>query len=287
MSFLHDFPWTSEYDGDLSWLIREYKRLGENVDDLSKRVKTLEDLYASIPEEIAKATTEMQNKVNQVIAEMRLTVNTQLAEIRAYVNSEIADAKEQIAALQADVAAKIAAWQKQFDEMTAKLNELYVKLNSFVRDEIESMKLWVKGYVAHINRTWPPVMDPTDSKVEDLQTVLYHMYNYLSFGIPVYEFDALDMPVQEFDDRQIPVACFDRWGKFLFRDWSCCRMQSPFTGEIVPISDVVLRLTRLHQNGVTAGEFDSKEIVVQTFDEKEVTAYDFDWTSVWFDELTA
>lgn len=279
--YLHDFPFTTTYDGELGWLIREYKRIGEHLNDLEARVKTLEELYKSIPDEIAKATAQMQAQVNASIAQMQSLLNQSLADMNSKVDTALAGINSRMDAVEA----QIANWKIEFDAMIVQMNQLYEKLNDYVENEVFLMKAWVRAYVKEWAVKNPYITDPTDGKLEDIQTVVYHMYNYLGFGIPAMEFDALSMTAQEFDDRKIPAHCLDRWGKFLFRDYQCCRMQSPFTGEKVPVQEVVLALARLHQNAVTAGEFDDSNLEVETFDTKNVTAYDFDWTSVWFDEL--
>lgn len=285
MSYLADFPHTTDYDQDLGWLIRNYKMLVDACKDLQARVKTLEELYDSIPDEIAKGLQQMQNQLNQAIANMQLMITTQLAEMRAEVDQAISDANDRMDALEAEITAKLNAWEIQFNAMVEKLNALYKTLSDYVDARVNYMQAWVKAYLEQWAQEYPYLIDPTDGKFEPLQEILFHMYNDLGFGIPAYQFDALEMSAQEFDDRKIPARCLDRWGRLLFRDWQCCRMQSPFTGEKVPISEVVLGLARLHQNAVTAGEFDDADLDVEMVDEKNVTAYDWDWTSVWFDEI--
>lgn len=287
MSYLTDFPSTKYYDVDLGWLIKKYCYLMDKAEDLTERVHRLEELYDFIPDAIKQATEEMKQQVNAAIAEMQTTVNAQLAEMRNLLDSEIRDVNQRVNALVADVNQRLDQWQVQIDDMLAKMQTLYVQISQYVDNRVAYMQAWVEAYVKGWSTKLPPMVCPADGHTEDLQTILWHMYNDLAFGIPVYELDALNITCQELDDMQIPVACLDRWGKVIFANYKCCYMQSPFTGEYVPISDVVLRLTRLHQNGVSVGELDAAELVVQDLDNKNVTAYDIDWTSVWFDELTA
>lgn len=271
MSYLHDFPHTLNYDGDLGWLIREYKNLGSAVDDLQTRVSTLEDLYKSIPDEIKKATDAMQAQVNAAIARMEDKVNASIASIN-----------DRMAVLETQMEQFVI----QFNEMVAELNRLYREIHEYVDNQTDYMKNWVKAFLEKWAQEYPWLICPVDGQFEPLQEILYHLYNDLSWGIRVNEFDGMQIPAQTLDDMRIPALKFDKWGRLLFLQRRLCYMFSPFTGEYVPISEVVLGLARLHQNAVTAREFDDADLDVEMFDEKEVTAYDFDWTSVWFDEIS-
>lgn len=271
MSYLHDFPHSTNYDGDLGWLIREYKRLGGAVDDLQTRVSTLEDLYKSIPDEIKKATDAMQAQVNAAIAQMEAKVNASIASI----NDRMAVLENQM-----DM------FVLQFNEMVAELNRLYREIHNYVDNQTEYMKNWVKAYLEKWAQTYPWLICPVDSRLEPLQEILFHLYNDLSWGIQAAEFDALNLTAQQLDDMNLEARRLDKWGRIVFMGRKFCYMFSPFTGEYVPISEVVLGLARLHQNAVTAAEFDNADLDVEMFDEKAVTAYDFDWTSVWFDEIS-
>ena len=282
ISYLSDMPRTQQYDQDLGWLIKAYKKLVPAVKDLQERVDTLEELYNTIPDEIKKATDAMIAEVNDAIKEMEDKLAAEIVNINNKIEIKISEIDAKMQALEALIQQKVI----EFDELIKKLNETYYQIIKYVEDNNNYIKNWVIAYIMEWEKKFPLLIDPTDGKVEDIQTILYHMYNYLGFGIPVNEFDALDMTAQEFDDRQYTAECLDRWGKFLFRDWQCCRMFSPFTGEKVPISEVVLGLARLHQNAVTANELDEADLDVEMVDEKEVSAYDWDWTSVWFDQIS-
>lgn len=286
MSFFHDMPHTTEYDGDLGWLIFEYKELGKAVTDLQDRVNTLEELYKTIPETLDAAIADMQKRVDDALQLMQNSVNAQIEAMQ----KEIADAKMEFAQMQADMQAQFVIWQNTFNQLVADFNKLFGEIQDYVESHEESLKYWVRAELDRFSKTYPWLMCPVDGQQEALQDILYHMYNELSWGIRVYEFDGFQMTAQELDDMQLKAYDLDHWGCYILHHWydyrRMCYMFSPFTGEYVPISDVVLALARLHQNAVTAGEFDDADLDVEMLDEKNVTAYDFDWSSVWFDEIS-
>lgn len=57
-------------------------------------------------------------------------------------------------------------------------------------------------------------------------------------------------------------------------------VRSPISGSIVTVQEALNELASLHQDGVTAQEFDSLLLTAQMFDNKQLTAYDFDYAGV-------
>lgn len=55
-------------------------------------------------------------------------------------------------------------------------------------------------------------------------------------------------------------------------------MDSPFTGESVPVQDVIYQLAGLHMTGaITAGDYDAAELTASAYDALDLTAYTYDW----------
>lgn len=286
MSFLTDLPRNYNYDGDLGWLINAYYDLKLAAEDLQKRVAELERLYESIPDEIKKATDAMVAEVNAAIQKMQNSVNQQIADMQ----KEIADAKKEFQQMQKDMQAQFVVWQNTFNQLVAEFNKLFREIQDYVKDKEESLKYWVYARLAEFSKSYPWLICPVDGELQPLQDILYHMYNWFSRGIKVYKFDGMQITAEQLDGMDITAAELDYYGDDILSRWfdyrRMCHMFSPFTGEYVPISEVVLSLARLHQNAVTAGEFDEADLDVEMLDEKTVSAYDFDWTSQWFDEIS-
>lgn len=55
-------------------------------------------------------------------------------------------------------------------------------------------------------------------------------------------------------------------------------MDSPFTGEYVPVQEVIYQLASLHTTGaLTAAEYDAAELSASAYDALQLTAYEYDW----------
>lgn len=55
-------------------------------------------------------------------------------------------------------------------------------------------------------------------------------------------------------------------------------MESPFTGETVPVQQVIYELASLHTtDALTAAEYDAAELTAAAYDALQLTAYAYDW----------
>ena len=55
-------------------------------------------------------------------------------------------------------------------------------------------------------------------------------------------------------------------------------MDSPFTGELVPMQEVIYQLASLHTtDALTAAEYDAADLTAAAYDALDLTAYAYDW----------
>lgn len=122
------------------------------------------------------------------------------------------------------------------------------------------------------------VYNPTTGKYDYLQNTLNDLYTYLRYyGITAGQFDSLGLTAINYDVKLITAREFDLYSKEIIMINWCCKMYSPITGEIEPISQVINELASLHKTEITALEFDNLDLTAEEFDNKNITAYDFDW----------
>lgn len=213
-------------------------------------------------------------------------VDSQIANLKAYVDSQDNSIKDYV-----DLQVQIA--KNYTDEEIAKLN---LQLIQYINNKIQMIKEYsdaqdtlLKNYIdeeitkiekqiEEIATKGIQVYNPTTGKYDYLQNTLNDMYTYLRYyGITSNEFDSLGLTAEGYDEKQITARDFDLFSKeILMINW-CCKMYSPISGEIVPISQVVNDLASLHKTEITAQEFDNLDLTAQEFDDKNISAYDFDW----------
>lgn len=274
MSFFTDFPHTRGYDGDLGWLIEEYKRLHKLYLELEKRTKELEDLYETIPDEINKAVQAGLKTIEDALARFRVEMD----------------------AVKADVNAKIAQQQKLFNEMLQEFERLkaellatYSSIFSIVNGKMLDMEVWVLGKLEQFSNSYPWYVDPSDGLTEPVQTILNHMWNMLSHGLNVAELEGMNINVAELESWKINVKELELWGRDLhwFDYWKNNMMISPFTGQLTDVREVVQMLANLHMDGVMVGTVEAQGFDVQALEDKNFNVYDVSWTRKWFDDYVA
>ena len=259
MAYYNEFPHERNYDTDLGWLIRRVGQLNTDYSDILQKLEDLQNEYDTIPDVIASAIDEYEKNINQTIQ----NVLNQLKD----TNNNLDNMENIVFSLKMAILAQNNAL-KQY--IAAKYDELYTHFTVVIDNLVKE---------------WPNVICPADGNMEDVQTALWHVYNALSLGIVVDDFDSLEIPVEEFDAMQIIVWEFDRYGLIIFQNRRNCYMFSPFTGKYVPISDVVMNLAELHMDGVTVLTFDNTDIEVSQFDSATIDVHTFDWTNEWINQF--
>lgn len=213
-------------------------------------------------------------------------VDSQIANLKAYVDSQDNSIKDYV-----DLQVQIA--KNYTDEEIAKLN---LQLIQYINNKIQMIKEYsdaqdtllknyideeitkIKKQIEEIATKGIQVYNPTTGKYDYLQNTLNDMYTYLRYyGITANEFDSLGLTAEGYDEKQITARDFDLFSKeILMINW-CCKMYSPISGEIEPISEVINELASLNKNEITCQEFDNLDLTAEEFDNKNITAYDFDW----------
>jgi hypothetical protein len=213
--------------------------------------------------------------VNEQITNLKIYVDSQDANIKNYVNQQVEQAKnytdEEIAKLNLSLLQYI---NTQIQNLKEYSDAQDVLLKNYIDEEV--LKLYKE--IEEIATKGIKVYNPTTGEYDYLQNTINDLYTYLRYyGITANEFDTLALTAQEFDNKLITARDFDLYAKqILMINW-CCKMYSPITGEIEPISKVVNELASLHKNEITAQEFDNLDLTAQEFDDKNISAYDFDW----------
>lgn len=57
-------------------------------------------------------------------------------------------------------------------------------------------------------------------------------------------------------------------------------VRSPITGNMVTVQAAINELASFHQDGITAGDYDARDLTAQAFDDLNLTAFQYDFTGV-------
>lgn len=213
--------------------------------------------------------------VDQQVNNLKIYVDSQDSKIKNYVDQQVQIAKnytdEEIAKLNLNLLQYI---NNQIQQIKQYSDAQDLILRNYIDEEIEN----VYKEIEEIATKGIKVYNPTSGQYDFLQNTINDLYTYLRYyGITANEFDTLSLTAENFDNKKLTAREFDLYSKqILMINW-CCKMYSPLTGEIEPISKVVNELASLHKNEITAQEFDNLDLTAQEFDDKNISAYDFDW----------
>lgn len=213
--------------------------------------------------------------VDQQIANLKLYIDSQDANIRNYVDQQVQQAKnytdEEIAKLNLSLLQYI---NTQIQNLKEYSDSQDVLLKNYIDEEV--LNLYKE--IEEIATKGIKVYNPTTGQYDYLQNTINDLYTYLRYyGITANEFDSLALTAQNFDDKLITAREFDLYSKEILTINWCCKMYSPITGKIQPISTIINQLASLHKTEITAEEFDALDLTAQEFDNKNLTAYQFDW----------
>lgn len=237
-------------------------------------------------------------KLNEVIAALEPTsvnyIDAQIAELKAYTDSQntiiLNNAKlysdTNLNAYKTELNASYEQFKQEVQEQITALNSLinteiaYVialvkSTNDTTKAEVEIALTNFKSEIENI--PLPAIVNPMTHKLDSIQHVLDFFYNY--FRVNAYtckQLDNLKLTAQEIDNIGISAFDFDLNSKDYFIVPTNV-MLSPFTGEKETYETIILKLTTLHQNGLTASAYDAQDLTASAYDTQDLTAYTYDW----------
>ena len=295
MSFTDfDFPHTHFYDSDLRELLRFYKELQEKYNGLVADIKALQewkaqhegeyeallervatiegeinDFEAEVEAKFTDLENDLNNKFNALTAEIRnelaqtvLDINRLFNELKNQIESEIASMKLEIKSLEFELQQAIEDLREELDEY------LDAKFEQFIHNLPDYEHLIVHNPVTG-----------TDTTIQVALDDLYASFNV--FGLTAKQFDELGITCAEFDAKGLTAHEFDSMGyKLLNYPDPTYYMRDPFTGEIVLISEVVMKLFALHAGTMTVNDFEALDLTCTEFDAKETSAFNFDFFGI-------
>lgn len=284
-----EFPHTRTYDSDLGWLIKEVKRIASEYDSLVAYMQTQDVRY----EDIVTRVTALENNISSFEAE----INTRFSDLQSDINSEFNILSRDLTnSLNSQIQHALSELNKELGNIRAWLVRVETALNRQRIDlngEIQSYYKLSKDYTdykleALINSipdlTTVNVLNPVKGYITSIQVAINDLYDIgRPDALTAAEYDALGLTAAEYDALGLTALEYDLYGKKLLEQLGIWKnpahyMYNPFSGEYVPISQVVLELSYLHQSdALTAAEYDDREVTAENYDALDLTAYQYDW----------
>lgn len=301
--FAHAFPYTDFHEMNLDWLLTTYKSIVDKTNQIITWANNHEIDYEEAIARLAAVENEIytfEDQINASFERLRADITAdfarQKAEMDAILANTVAEVDAKILQLTNEVNAAIASFDYQFEVLKNQILLEVNQLKSEVRQEIsrfydvmQANNKYVFQYVENrldeFLNSLPEhlsvmVFNPYRGEVTTIQQAIYDLYDVASlYGITAAQYDSLDLSAEDYDALNLTAQQYDTMAyKLLYHDpdvW----MINPFTGQEAKIKDVVYELSLLHMQGLTATEYDAKDLDADTYDGLDLTAFGYDWLS--------
>lgn len=297
-SFFNQYPYRNISDTNLDWLLTNYGKIvtdvaelkawresqTEEYEELKRRVDYIENEIDTFEEEINNRFADLDRSIHEDFDALTGEIRAELQETKREIEQEFAQAlaeftrlftqlKTQVEVDIANMKADILSLQYALEQEVA---DIRIETREYVDERFEDFIAHLPDYEHLI------VRNPVTGEQSTVQVALDSLYDMFNIdGITAAEYDALELTAAEFDALELTATEYDKHAYSLLgvpdpRYY----MRSPFTGEIVPVKDVVYDLFGLHNQGMTAADFDALDLTAEEYDALELQAYYFDMFGV-------
>lgn len=273
MAFFNEFPHTRTYDSDLGWLIKEVKEWADKYEELVEFQENIDEWKAVIDAEVEEVqrqldayevrfdqlSDDLTAQINDLRNDLEHDIDVRLNALDQLVNEMIQEVQQRMTLLTQQLFALIETSNQQ--------NRAYIetRLNEFLEE--------LPHYSADLIFVYNPVKGETDN----LQNTINDLYDLARIqALTAREYDDLQLTAQEYDDLELTAYEFDNYGR-LKLGIGVNLIRSPFDGTYQSVETLIWHLAGLHQNALSAQEYDDKELEAETYDTLNLSAYDYDW----------
>lgn len=306
--FYNKYPYTDFHELNLDWLLTNYQAIIDKTNNIISWVNNHQIEYeeaiarlTAVEGEIANFEAEVEAAFAQLKADIEADFERQKQELQAALEATQRQIEQEMQILTNEVNAAIASFENQFLVLKSQILAEVEQLKADVRREIESFYnalqanndyvfTYVENRLNDFINSLPEILtvlvyNPYRGEVTDIQQAIFDIYTVAClWGLTAQQYDSLGLTAAEYDAYELTAVEYDTLGyKLLYKD-PAHYMISPFTGETVPLQEVIYDLAQLHMGGLTAEEYDLKELTAEYYDSLELTAFNYDWFG---DELLA
>lgn len=199
MAFNYEAPHTRYYENDLTELIRLYKQLLAEYDEILETAnqlqKELEDLPTTVQTLVDEATAQLQTQIEQELADLRSEVNSTVEQLRA------------------DNEALEKRINRNMAELTGQVNQFYREINSniqLVNSESVARDTNLQNQIDTLRFTLPDIYNPVAGTETSIQQAILDLYSLLaSDPLTASEYDAKQLTASVYDAKNITAFDYD------------------------------------------------------------------------------
>lgn len=290
MSFINKYPYTDFHELNLDWLLTNYQQIVDhlqvvqewidqhNIDyaDAIRRLSIVENELSTFEARVQSEFDALSASIQAELAQAKRDLQQAIDETRAEVARQLVEIQNQVNAIEAQLQAEIIRMRNEVNRAINEMRAAQEANNQFIFQ-------WVEIRLQEFIDSFPEILtvqvyNPYRGEVTDIQVAINDLYEIVRiWGLTAAQYDSLQLTASEYDALELTAQMYDTIGyRLLFKDPSYY-MISPFSGEWVLVSEVVMDLSDLHRNALTATAYDVLALDADTYDAKELTAYNYDW----------
>ena len=199
MAFNYEAPHTRYYENDLTELIRLYKQLLSEYDEILETANRLQEELANLP-------TTVQTLVDEATSQLRVQIEQELADLRSEVNRTVEQLRADNDALEARINRNVA-------ELTGQVNQFYREINSsiqLVESESVARDTHLQNQIDTLRFTLPDIYNPVAGMQTSIQQAILDLYSLLaSDPLTASEYDAKQLTASAYDAKNITAFEYD------------------------------------------------------------------------------
>ena len=199
MAFNYESPHTRYYENDLTELIRLYKQLLAEYDEILETANQLQKELEDLP-------TTVQTLVDEATAQLQTQIEQELADLRAEVNSTVEQLRADNDALEKRINRNIA-------ELSGQVNQFYREINSSIQlvdSESVARDTNLQNQIDTLRFTLPDIYNPVAGVDTSIEQAILDLYGLLaSDPVTASEYDAKQLTASAYDAKNITAFDYD------------------------------------------------------------------------------
>ena len=199
MAFNYEAPHTRYYENDLTELIRLYKQLLAEYDEILETANQLQKELADLP-------TTVQTLVDEATAQLQTQIEQELADLRSEVNATVEQLRADNDALEKRINRNIA-------ELTGQVNQFYRETNSniqLVDSESVARDTNLQNQIDALRFILPDIYNPVAGVETSIQQAILDLYGLLANDpLTASEYDAKQLTASVYDAKNITAFEYD------------------------------------------------------------------------------
>lgn len=281
--FLNKYPYTDFHELNLDWIISNMKKLLAEYQSLVDWMENDAANYSDFLNRLIMLEGRCRNLQNQIDAE-QIRVNALFGQVADEFTSQYTRITSEYQSLYSNILNEM---NSSLATMAVTIDQYKVELTDLINDGDAAVMTWVNARLQTFIQNLPDyenliIYNPVRGTQTNVQTAIDDLYGYFSImALTANEYDNLGLTADEYDNLRITAQEYDTMGSQLLGTSSRYLMRDPFTGLVIPIASVVLKLFDLHRTGaLTASAYDALDMTATYYDGLDLAAFDYDTLGV-------